>query len=595
MKLSSLLASAAFVAMSQMLFSSCGSSAPDPAENIDLIPVTTSKDGKWSMVNDKGEIVYDSEFKNRPTAAYNGLFSVEEGKGYTVYKIGSKAPEAVDGLENLKDVGYLEDGLMPVTFPGKRICVVDASGKTKFELNPLKGTEIVRCAAGFVDGMLLIKTEDDKYGYVNKSGEAVILPVYDDANIFADGLAVVAKAKEEGSSERIYLVIDKKGNEVFKIKEGYELETSVFSYGYIVASKEDRYYLFNQKGEETKLSSKIARIRDYNDKFIIYRSEDGDYGVMNFDEEIVIRPKYSQIMFGNGNFFLAKKDSDDKEFVKIDSNGDESNEKIDYEELMSFGHFGYFAQEGKTIVMLNDKFAKKGKEEFFDINTGWHRGGVYTDYFNAADVATTMVKMIDGNKVGSLVLGASASEVMKGRSPQDYTYRSEVNFNDLDKKGFRYEISVKALFSDNIADYDYNYYSYNYSRNYYWNSSSKLLGISLSLDAESDWGKQGQEAFNKALEAAGYKLLKEGKYDDSYVSAFKKNNVLILAQSKFEGRDGVLLVVDASNNQIESALLSGIMSLDGSEVSSTEEVAYEVEADSCVAVEAVSYAADSCW
>lgn len=96
------------------MLSSCGSSSRADLSNVELIPVTTTKDGKWSMINDKGEIVFDSEFKNQPTASYNGLFTVEEGKGLTVYKIGGDKPEAVSGLENLKDAGFLEDGLMPV-------------------------------------------------------------------------------------------------------------------------------------------------------------------------------------------------------------------------------------------------------------------------------------------------------------------------------------------------------------------------------------------------------------------------------------------------------------------------------------------------
>ena len=530
------------------------------------------------MINDKGEIVYDSEFKKRPTASYNGLFTVEEGKGLTVYKVGGNKPEAVSGLENLKDAGFLEDGLMPVTFPDKRISIVDADGKTKFELTPIKGLEIISCSPGYKEGLLLIKTQEDKYGYVDKSGKSVIAPDYDVASDFSEGLAVVGKRDDKESDEYSLSVIDKSGKTQFKIKEGYRPISEQFNYGYILAKKEDRVYLINSKGEETKLNSKISYVRDYNDKYIIFANEDGEVGVANFNDEIIIRAKYDQIVFGNGDFFLAKKDSDDKDYVKLDTKGEESNEKIDYEEVYPFKQFGYFAKEGKTYVLLNEDFKKKGKEEFFDVNPSWSRGHVYTDYFNTGEVASTMVKMIEGNKVGNLKLGALASQIFRGKSPSDYTYKSEVEFDDLAKKGFRYNISVYGTFSEKIADYDYDYYSYN--RHYYWNPASKMSIISIVMESSSKWGKKGQDALKDALSSAGYKFLKEGKFGENYSAAFKKGNVIVIAESDFDGKKAIVGICDG---QYEANVLSNIKPLDGSE-NENESNDYKFTDDDSVAV-----------
>lgn len=575
-----LLASTALFALSQIMLSSCGSSSRADLSNVELIPVTTTKDGKWSMINDKGEIVFDSEFKNQPTASYNGLFTVEEGKGLTVYKIGGDKPEAVSGLENLKDAGFLEDGLMPVTFPDKRISIVDADGKIKFELTPIKGAEIISCSPGYKEGLLLIKTQEDKYGYVDKSGKPVIAPDYDVASDFSEGLAIVGKRDDKESDEYSLSVIDKSGKTQFKIKEGYRPISEQFNYGYILAKKEDRVYLINSKGEETKLNSKISYVRDYNDKYIIYANEDGEVGVANFNDEIIIRAKYDKIIFGNGDFFLAKKDSDDKDYVKLDTKGEESNEKIDYEKVYPFKQFGYFAKEGKTYVLLNEDFKKKGKEEFFDVNPSWSRGSVYTDYFNTGEVASTMVKMIEGNKVGNLKLGAPASQIFRGKSPKDYTYKSFEEFDNLKKEGFRYEISVAANFSANIADYDYDYYSYD--RHYYWNPASNISQIILLMKAESEWGKKGQESLKNALSSAGYKLLKEGKYSQNYAAAFKKGNIIVLALSSFDGETANVLLIDG---QYEANVLSNIMPLDSSENSDANNDFDSYSADSVAVVE----------
>ena len=83
-----------------IFISSCSKSFDDNLSNVDLIPVKISEKGKWSFINSMGEIIYEDEFKNEPSVAYNGFFSVEEEDGYSVYKVGPKSPEIIKNLEN---------------------------------------------------------------------------------------------------------------------------------------------------------------------------------------------------------------------------------------------------------------------------------------------------------------------------------------------------------------------------------------------------------------------------------------------------------------------------------------------------------------
>lgn len=592
MKVLSILASVACIVCTML--SSCGSNGAASQEKVDLIPVTTSKDGKWSMVNNKGEVVYDSEFKNCPTAAYNGLFNVEENNGYTVYKIGGKTPEAVAGLEGLKDVGYLEDGLIPVSFPGKRISVADENGKIKFELNPVRGEEVQCCAPGYSEGMLWFKTENDNYGFIDKSGKVAIQPTYHYVDNFSEGLALAVKANDEKKSEKTIIVIDKNGKEVFKFKEDYELVTTQFKHGYLLARNDGRFYIIDKKGKEKKLSSKIASVYNFNKRFIIYRSEDGDMGVMDFNDQIIIRPKYSDIIFGNGDFFIVKKDFESKSLVKIDLDGEESSDKIDYKEIFPFGKFGYFAKEGKIIELLNDKFVKKGKEEFFDINLNWDRGYVNTDYLDYNSVAKSVVKLIDGNGVAGLSFGATPSQLLKGKTPRAYAWDKEVKFQDLTIKGFRYQIDVTGIFSDYVTNSSYFLYEWTHK----WNPSSKLVSVGLLINAQSKWSKEGHEAIKQALTDAGYKLIKDGKIeeDSSFASLFEKDNYLVSVESRFDDKNAYLIILNNPEGQYTFAL--DIQDLDGSELTNLRKKQpnerYSEELDSCVEViEAVPVPEDS--
>ena len=533
---------------------SCSSSnaANKEIENVDLVPVTTSKNGKWSMINEDGDIVYDAEFKNMPTASYNGLFSVEEGKGYTVYKVGGKIPEQVRDLENLKSVGYLEDGLMPVTFPGKRIALVDEDGNAKFELNPIKGSEIISCAPGYSDGLLLVKTEDGKYGFVDTNGKVVVNPEYEEAYNFSEELALVVM--RDKSYNKLWSVIDKSGKVKFKIKDGYDLLSRFYKEGYIVARKDDRIFMINEKGVETKLSSKVENVYDYNDKFIIFSDEVNGVGVIDFNGEIIIRPKYNEIIFSNDGDFLVKKDVVQKEYAKINTNGDEIGDIIDFELIKSFGKFGYFVKEGKTKVLVSDDFERKGKEEFYEVNLEIDRGLISSDYIDVDEIAEIMVKMINGDRVGNLQLGSSASEIMQGKSLEDYFYRSRVEFETLSIGGFRYQIKVYGDFSACLGDFD----SDIYSRRFYWNPSSKLYGVDIIVATESDWGISGMNAMKRSLGSDGYKLIKEGLYFGKKAAVYKKDNVIVFIGG--EKISGGLVVMKAD---MENIVLSMIEPDDG--------------------------------
>lgn len=570
--------------------SDSSTSSPSIIDDIDLIPVQLSKDGRWSMMNAKGEIVYEDEFKNEPSLAINGLFSVEEGDGYSVYSIGGKTPKLVGELENLKYVGAMQDGLMPVTFPEKRISLVDKNGNIKFELNPVDGVEIIACDPFFQEGMLRFKTAENKYGYINSNGEVVIKPVYDYAFNFSEGLAVVGHENDNDTSTRI--IIDKKGTKVFELDSEFGLNSeSSYHNGYMFAIRDDRWYRIDKKGNETKLPSKIEWIRDFNDSYIIFYSrDDSQYGLASIDGEILIRPKYSTLMFGNNDILLAKKNDDDDFFIQINADGKQIGDEIEYKDLQPIKHFGYIAKDRKTYVLLDNNFNNKSDEEFYkwggDLSASGY--GIPSDYFDRAEVAAKMVSMIDGDKKGSIALGERPSLIFDDEMPKLYEYRTSTEFDDLIQYGPRYSINVSGSFSEVIARSEYNYDSYEYE--YYWNPDSRLTCIDVILNAQAEWGKHGQEELIKALKSAGYgSPVIEGYYDDDYyAAAFRKGNTIAIALSSLSGERGEIKFYDTSYGS-EPSILRQIISYDGSCLPE-EPPTIDIEVEAVEAVEAAEAA-----
>lgn len=543
------------------VFASCsGGSSENRFDNVDLIPVTLKKDGNWSMVNAKGEIVYDGEFKNEPSLCYNGVFSVEEGEGYTLYKQGAKGPEVLGEAEKLKSVGYMNDGLVPVVFPNKRISVLDKDGKQKFELAPINGFEVVSCEDGYEDGLLAIKMEDGKYGYLDKDGKNVIKPTYKYAYNFADGLAVVAQEVGDSTETKTeYVVINKKGETVFKIKEGYELDSRQFEYGYLSAKNDDRCVLIDKKGEVIKFPAKINDIRMYNEKYVIFSNEDRMFGVADMKGEILIRPKYETIMFDEGNNFLACKDSKDKEILRLNKDGEEVA-KFDFENMYYLGKFGYLAKDGNTTSLVDKEGKAICKDDFYDFGMRIQasRGDIESDYFNREAIAATLVGMVTDKGVGDVTIGEPASQLLKGSEPSKYSYSYSADLPDLKKEGFRYTIAMDARFAESIANYDYDYNTY--SGSYKWNPDAKVANVSINLYTEKDWGKEGFDELIKAFKAKGWKEYKVGEIYSSNGALLLKGKLCAYIQVADESKNSYVVIsspeqkdIDAVASQITNA------------------------------------------
>ena len=556
MKLSDIFTAAAVFAAVCSQTSCSSSSGSDSFSDIELMPVLLQSEGKWSMVDHDGEVVYDGEFSEMPSAAVNGYFSVEEGDGFTLYKTGDKNPQPVDGMEKLVSVGYVSDGLIPATKKNSRITVMNTDGETVFELAPCKGAEIVYCSDAFSEGLLLFRTEDNKWGYCDKKGEVVIAPVYDYAFDFQEGLAVVGKDGDKPESDPSYSVIDKKGETLFKIKEGSQLISySGFSNGYLLLKEDDRIVLCDKKGEIVKLPSKIEYLQDYNDKFIIYRNDNG-CGVCDLSGEVIIRPKYEYMTFRTQDTFFAKKEGEDDEILVLDKNGEQTGKALDYKYIFPLSRFGYMAEEGDTWILLDDEGKPKTKDEYYNYNMGKTAcySGVATDYFDIAEIAGKMVGKIKGSKIDGIILGAPATSVFKGELASDYQYRSSTTIDSLVKNYYSYNIGVAVDFTEDVCSSEWNSGSSSYS--YFWNPEAKVLSVDIVMRGSKEWGAPGQAALVKALKKAGFTPVAE---DGELNALFKKDKVLVLAFSSSEG--AMLLVADGNMDGLEDYIRTNMSAI----------------------------------
>ena len=155
-----------------------------------------------------------------------------------------------------------------------------------------------------------------KITYINKKGEAIISPQYDEAGIFSEGLASVGVDMEYG-------YINKKGEYV--VSPQYDYASAINNGVGIIReySKRDddyRYGIVNKKG-------KVLCEPQYDDidfcednKHILFESND-KYGYLDYKGKVVIPNEYKNATEFYSDGYAAVKVTDDK-WTVINGKGD---------------------------------------------------------------------------------------------------------------------------------------------------------------------------------------------------------------------------------------------------------------------------------
>ncbi len=486
----------------------------------DYIPVQESEDGHWSFCGPDGKVLFSEEFKECPSPVVGGYFTVKEGNEgtYTLYKVGEK-PEAVPGADGIKSIGvFKEEMIIPAVFPKERICLLNTSGEKVAVLDPINKKEITQCAPYITEGLLEIETEDNKCGFVNTKGEVVIKPEYDNVFPFNDGIALVVK-------EEKYIVIDKSGEEVFRLRKGHEPLDYFFNEGRLpVKDSDGRVLFYDTKGETYKCPSKVENVREWNADAYVFKNG-SEWGVMNFEGEVIVRAKYNNVRIAEGIGYIAFAD---ERVVVLDAKGEEVTRFDDVLGCEYVKGFGFVVKEGRHSVYLADAKGEPVKgAEFAAVQTSNVLRTVYSDYFNSQAIIEGIVSLIKDNGVGNYTFGTAAKDILT--DPQKYTYTSMADIDELDFSGFRYKVDAKLYFDSYIADYNY----IGWNRNYYW-MPSKLDNVELTIKPEGNWfDNECTIALAKVLQDAGFKVLVKTEQDaEQFRALLKKGNMLIYLRAE---------------------------------------------------------------
>ncbi|MBQ9254273.1 MAG: WG repeat-containing protein [Bacteroidales bacterium] len=545
-------------------------------DKIEYIPFKLDEEDNWGMLKPDGTVLFKDEFEGLPSFVVNGVFTVKDKNGLSVYRVSEK-PKAIKGCEDLKDAGVMTEGIIPIVKKGERIKYVDINGKEKFTLNPYKNKEITAVSSRFYDGLASFCNSDNKIGWINTSGKVVIEPKFDDISVqFNNGLAVAMKKEKdkEGKEKYVSYIIDKNGKEKKKLSSDTYVK-SIYEDGRFIATvgeKEKRIVFLDKDGNITKkIASKVRKINKVTKDLYIYEDDNMKWGINNSKDETIIRAKYENLQYINDNKFLAEKDNG--KFVIINKNDDKIKEFDDYEGMMYFEDLGIIIAGNRNdkIELINLEGELISKDDYF-CEIQEENKGVRSDYFNVEELSNKIASYVSQQGIGNIKLGDNVSRLLSERTPYSYKnetsaiiYNSESGVED----GNKYHFSTYIYSDVAIAQEQYSTeYYYGYAFRHYdgvaFNKSAKVFGINLLVRLYTSDNEKNVEKLSKSVRnifaKKGYKTTYNGKL---VFELTKDNSVIIVSQSHTKTLVITLLTKDKrttldSNEELEEIFKEGI-------------------------------------
>lgn len=230
--------------------------------------ILAKKDGKYGVINNKGVILVDFEYD---VIEGDGYYNEETRYKNSGYNVGNKTTEGYR-------YGYINN---------------------KFEkLLEVEYNEIYRITVedGEKDTYLMAKKNGQIGVMCNKKN--IINCEYQNIEFDTKNKLFIVKKDTQ------YGIYDIKGKNIIPVEYDYILVQG----NYIYAELEDKIKYFNTSGEkieEIKFASIVSTI---NDKYYITIDEDGNYGVIDENQNILVENTYSYIDYAFENYFIVLRD-----------------------------------------------------------------------------------------------------------------------------------------------------------------------------------------------------------------------------------------------------------------------------------------------
>ena len=436
-----------FFWISLLLFLSC---SRGEEENVQYLPFQESENSLWGMISPSGQVLFNEEFKEKPTIVRDNRFMVRNSDGLWEIYTAEEKPQKI-GTEYAY-ASMFNNGKALVAEKGKCVSLIDTDGKTIKTLDIIDG-KTVDAVERYSGGYAVYKT-DKYYGVIDENGNKVINPDYLKICSFSDGKFIALnkkyekEAKKDSAANLKFDVLNSSGKVLFSISMNkYKDFGEGFQNGcldvYLESKNEKCGGIINDKGEVIiKPTTKIKKVGQIRDDYFTYNNGDG-WGLMNLKGETVIRAKYDLLYFASNDVMIAmtKKDGGSWEYKYVNLK-DETIGTDTYDDAYPF----YMLDGSHAVVKVSSSMYSiidtngNQVEKLPDmVHVGFSEGDmvVESDYVDMKKLITSL--NISENGVDSLTFKLTPIQVVKYYVTTDACWRGTKEHPSMDPFWYTYE------------------------------------------------------------------------------------------------------------------------------------------------------------
>ena len=176
----------------------CFSCTSKEEKLIQYFPFQESDNSLWGMISPSGEMLFNEEFKEKPTIVRDNRFMVRNSDGLWEIYTAEEKPKKIG-----KEYAYASmynDGVALVSERGKNISLIDVDGKTIKILDKIDGKP-VESVEQYSEGYAVFKN-DKYYGVIDQKGDRVITADYLKIYSCSDGKFIALNKKYEKEAKK---------------------------------------------------------------------------------------------------------------------------------------------------------------------------------------------------------------------------------------------------------------------------------------------------------------------------------------------------------------------------------------------------------
>ncbi|MCM1989829.1 WG repeat-containing protein [Oceanirhabdus seepicola] len=294
----------------------------DVCQFSDSLAKAQAENGKWGFINKLGDWVIKPIFIGDYASGSTGMF-FNNDRAF----IGLRSSYGIIDKEGnwiveprFFSIHEFSDGLAYVSYyenDEEKEGYIDTNGNIAFIFSDDNNYELI---LGFSEGLAPKANSKGEIGYIDKTGEWAIEPIFEDSGSFHEGLASATLNAKVG-------FIDKDGSWVIKPK--FSL-TSHFSEGLAAVELDCKVGMIDTSGNWV-IKPKYYYLGDCIEGMIeIYTGDKSGY--LNKDGKVIVKPKYDETYpFSNGLSVVIL----NEKYGYIDKNGNEVVKPV-FEDALNF-------------------------------------------------------------------------------------------------------------------------------------------------------------------------------------------------------------------------------------------------------------------